>query len=164
MPETSSSCRYVCLSYHSYFFSQESHVNYSGRVEFRALLVTYLVSLILQLVTAGALLEQGTQAIGALTAIHAGIVASLFWVVLWNAFTTTQLLDDGRPASLMVSPPIRVLVSTELEYLFSSCMQANLRSSSSHCISASIPPLDSHQPSVPSRTRQTHSATSHCSY
>ncbi|KXN86845.1 Chitin synthase export chaperone [Leucoagaricus sp. SymC.cos] len=73
-----------------------------GRVEFRALLSTYLVSLILQIVTGGALLEQGTQAIGALTAIHCGIVASLFWVLLWNAFTTTQLLDDGRVVSVMI--------------------------------------------------------------
>ncbi|KAF9444660.1 hypothetical protein P691DRAFT_807003 [Macrolepiota fuliginosa MF-IS2] len=73
-----------------------------GRVEFRALLVTYLVSLAFQLVTAGALLEQGTQALGALTAIHAGIVASLFWVLLWNAFTTTQVVDDGRRVSVII--------------------------------------------------------------
>ncbi|KAJ3576672.1 hypothetical protein NP233_g267 [Leucocoprinus birnbaumii] len=73
-----------------------------GRVEFRALLATYLVSLIFQLVTTGALLEQGTQTIGALTAIHCGIVASLFWVLLWYSFTTMQVLDDGQTASLLI--------------------------------------------------------------
>lgn len=72
-------------------------------VEFRALLVTYLVSLLLQILTAGALLEQGTQALGALTAIHAGVVASLFWAVFWNALITTQVLDDGRAVSVTVS-------------------------------------------------------------
>ncbi|KAF5344813.1 hypothetical protein D9756_011088 [Leucocoprinus leucothites] len=73
-----------------------------GRVEFRALLATYLISLLLQLLTGGALLEQGTQAIGALTAIHCGIVASLFWVLLWYAFTTIQVLEDGQTASILV--------------------------------------------------------------
>lgn len=73
-------------------------------MEFRALLLTYLVSLLLQILTAGALLEQGTQALGALTAIHTGVVASLFWVVFWNALVTTQVLDDGRALSVTVSP------------------------------------------------------------
>lgn len=73
-----------------------------GRVEFRALLATYLISLLLQLLTGGALLEQGTQAIGALTAIHCGIVASLFWVLLWYAFTTIQVLEDGQTASILI--------------------------------------------------------------
>jgi hypothetical protein len=73
-----------------------------GRTEFRALLSTYLVSLVFQIVTGGALLEQGTQALGALTAIHCGIVASLFWVLLWNALTMVQLIDDGQVVSIMV--------------------------------------------------------------
>jgi hypothetical protein len=66
--------------------------------------VTYLVSLIFQLVTAGALLEQGTQAIGVLTAIHTGCVAAMFWTLLWYAITTTQVLDDGGLGSIIVSP------------------------------------------------------------
>lgn len=73
-----------------------------GRVEFRTLLTTYLMSLIFQLVTAGALFEQGTQTIAVLTAIHCGIVASLFWVLLWYAFTTMQVLDDGQTASILI--------------------------------------------------------------
>lgn len=74
-----------------------------GRVEFRAFLVTYFVSLVFQLVTAGALLEQGTRAIGVLTAIHTGIVSAMFWTLLWYAITTTQILDDGGFGSLIVS-------------------------------------------------------------
>jgi len=77
-----------------------------GRVEFRMLLTTYLISLVFQLVTAGALLEQGTQAITALTAIHCGIVSSLFWALLWYTFTTMQVLDDGRTASVLVRETI----------------------------------------------------------
>ncbi|KAF7761592.1 hypothetical protein Agabi119p4_9584 [Agaricus bisporus var. burnettii] len=73
-----------------------------GRVEFRAFLVTYFVSLVFQLVTAGALLEQGTRAIGVLTAIHTGIVSAMFWTLLWYAITTTQILDDGGFGSLIV--------------------------------------------------------------
>ena len=83
-----------------------------GRVEFRMLLTTYLISLVFQLVTAGALLEQGTQAITTLTAIHCGIISSLFWALLWYAFTTMQVLDDGRTASVMVRDII------ELGYIF----------------------------------------------
>jgi hypothetical protein len=95
-----------------------SYADLQGRVEFRAFLVTYLLSLILQLVTAGALLEQGRQAIGVLTAIHAGVVSAMFWTLLWYAITTTQVLDDGGIGSIIVSPcnQIFFLISVNLTF------------------------------------------------
>lgn len=44
----------------------------SGRSELRIFLVLYLVSLPLQLITTGAIIQQGSTALVVLTAIHAG--------------------------------------------------------------------------------------------
>ena len=41
------------------------------------------------------MLEQGSTALVALTAIHAGLVAALFWSLLANALVATQVVEDG---------------------------------------------------------------------
>lgn len=71
-----------------------------GRVEFRWFLIVYLVSLPLQLLTTGSLLEQGSTALVAITAMHAGVVANLFWALLGNALVATQIVEDGTFASI----------------------------------------------------------------
>ena len=75
-----------------------------GRVELRAFLAVYLFTLLLQLITTGSLLEQGTTPLVVLTAIHAGAVAALFWMLLGNALVATQVVEDGTPSSLIVRP------------------------------------------------------------
>ena len=73
-----------------------------GRVELRAFLAVYLFTLPLQLITTGSFLEQGTTPLVVLTAIHAGAVAALFWMLLGNALVATQVVEDGTPSSLIV--------------------------------------------------------------
>jgi uncharacterized membrane protein len=65
-------------------------------------LLLYLISLPLQLLTTGSLLEQGSTPLVALTAIHVGIVVALFWALLANAIVATQVVEDGSFASLVV--------------------------------------------------------------
>ncbi|TFY82526.1 hypothetical protein EWM64_g1485 [Hericium alpestre] len=72
-----------------------------GRVELRFFFVLYLLSLPLQLLTTGAFLHQGSTALVVLTAIHAGVVAALFWALLGNAIVATQVVEDGTISSLI---------------------------------------------------------------
>lgn len=76
-----------------------------GRIELRLFLVVYFLSLPLQLITTGAFLQQGGMPLVILTAIHAGVVAALFWGLLANAIVATQVVEDGTLSSLIVSPP-----------------------------------------------------------
>ena len=76
-----------------------------GRVELRTFLMLYLFTLPLQLITTGSLLEQGSTALIALTAVHAGAVVALFWALLANAIVATQVVEDGTLASLVVRLP-----------------------------------------------------------
>ncbi|KAF9788611.1 chitin synthase III catalytic subunit [Thelephora terrestris] len=72
-----------------------------GRSEFRIFLVMYFLSLPFQLITTGSVLEQGSTSLVALTGIHAGIVAALFWALLGNAIVSTQVVEDGTLSSLI---------------------------------------------------------------
>ncbi|KAF9258313.1 hypothetical protein L218DRAFT_877422 [Marasmius fiardii PR-910] len=72
-----------------------------GRVEFRFLLIVYFLTLPFQLLTTGSLLEQGSTALVVLTAIHAGLVVTLFFGLLANAVVATQLVEDGTMASVV---------------------------------------------------------------
>ncbi|KAI0044476.1 hypothetical protein FA95DRAFT_1562228 [Auriscalpium vulgare] len=72
-----------------------------GRIELRLFLIAYLLTLPLQLVTTGAFLTQGTGALAALSAVHAGAVAALFWALLGNALIATQVVEDGTLAALV---------------------------------------------------------------
>jgi hypothetical protein len=74
----------------------------TGRIELRIFLVIYLITLPLQLITNGSLLQQGSTALVALTAIHVGAVVALFWSLLANAIVATQVVEDGTFASLVV--------------------------------------------------------------
>ncbi|KIM31365.1 hypothetical protein M408DRAFT_258253 [Serendipita vermifera MAFF 305830] len=45
----------------------------------------------------------GGTPITVLTAIHAAIVALLFWFLFWNGVVATQIVEDGTLSSLIVS-------------------------------------------------------------
>ncbi|GJE98339.1 chitin synthase III catalytic subunit [Phanerochaete sordida] len=72
-----------------------------GRAEFRIFLGLYWLTLVLQLLTTGAFLQQGSTALTVLTAIHAGAVAATFWALLANALVSTQVVEDGTLSSLI---------------------------------------------------------------
>jgi len=76
----------------------------TGRSEFRIFLIAYLISLLLQLITTGALLQQGSSGLVVLTALHAGTIAALFWVLLGNSLVSMQVVEDGTTSSLIVRP------------------------------------------------------------
>lgn len=72
-----------------------------GRVELRIFFALYLLTLPFQLITTGSLLTQGSTALVVLTAIHAGLVATLFWTLLANAIVATQIVEDGTLSSIV---------------------------------------------------------------
>ncbi|KIJ63008.1 hypothetical protein HYDPIDRAFT_176115 [Hydnomerulius pinastri MD-312] len=72
-----------------------------GRAELRLFFVVYLLTLPFQLLTSGAVIQQGSTALVALTAIHAGLVATLFWALLGNAIVATQVVEDGTLSSII---------------------------------------------------------------
>ncbi|KIM78704.1 hypothetical protein PILCRDRAFT_582570 [Piloderma croceum F 1598] len=72
-----------------------------GRVEIRIFLILYFLTLPFQFLSTGAVLEQGTKALVILTAIHAGLVAALFWGLVANALVATQVVEDGTVSSLV---------------------------------------------------------------
>ncbi|KZO99427.1 hypothetical protein CALVIDRAFT_380762 [Calocera viscosa TUFC12733] len=72
-----------------------------GRIELRAFLLTYALTCIFQLLTTGSFLEQGSEALAILTAIHMGLVAMLFWQLVGNALVATQWVEDGTLSSMI---------------------------------------------------------------
>jgi len=72
-----------------------------GRIEIRAMLVLYAVSLAFQAITTASILEQGSLPLLILTALHAGVVAAFFWTLLGTALVATQYVEDGTPSSLI---------------------------------------------------------------
>lgn len=77
--------------------------SFIGRLELLHFLALYALTLPLQLLTTGAFLEQGSTALTALSAVHAGLVAATFWALLGNAIISTQVLEDGTISALIVS-------------------------------------------------------------
>ncbi|KAH9983438.1 chitin synthase III catalytic subunit [Russula compacta] len=88
-----------------------------GRIEFRAFLLVYLFTLPLQLITTGSFLEQGTTTLVVFTAIHAGAVAVLFWMLLGNALVATQIVEDGSPSSLIPFYVLTMIFMTATTYI-----------------------------------------------
>ncbi|KAI8971337.1 chitin synthase III catalytic subunit [Trametes punicea] len=72
-----------------------------GRVEFRLFLILYFLTLPFQLISTGAFLQQGSTALTAITAVHAGLVAATFWTLLGNAIVSTQVVEDGTLSSII---------------------------------------------------------------
>ncbi|KAB5588357.1 Chitin synthase export chaperone [Ceratobasidium theobromae] len=72
-----------------------------GRVELRAFLILYLLTLPFQLLDTGALIKQATTQLSILTAVHMGLIAATFWMLLGNAIVATQIVEDGTMSSLV---------------------------------------------------------------
>jgi len=72
-----------------------------GRIEITAMLYAYLVTILLQLITTGGFLEQGSISLVILTALHAAAVVVLFWTLLANGLVATQIVEDGTASSLI---------------------------------------------------------------
>jgi len=72
-----------------------------GRIEIRQFFVLYLLTLPFQLITTGSFLEQGSTALTAITAVHAGLVAATFWALLATGLVSTQIVEDGTLSSLI---------------------------------------------------------------
>lgn len=53
--------------------------------------MVYAVTLLLQLITTGGFLEQGSTPLVIVTAVHAGVLAAFFWMLLANALVATQV-------------------------------------------------------------------------
>jgi len=72
-----------------------------GRLELRSFLLVYLLTLPFQIITTGSFLTQGSTALVVITAIHAGLVAAVFWTLLGNAIIATQVVEDGTLSSMI---------------------------------------------------------------
>jgi len=72
-----------------------------GRIELLTFLILYFLTLAFQLVTTGSFLLQGSSSLVVVTAIHAGLVITLFWSLLANAIVSTQVVEDGSMSSLI---------------------------------------------------------------
>ncbi|KAH0834646.1 chitin synthase III catalytic subunit [Lanmaoa asiatica] len=72
-----------------------------GRTELRIFFGLYLATLIFQILTNGSVIQQGSKGLVILTAIHAGLVATLFWILLGNAIVATQIVEDGTLSALI---------------------------------------------------------------
>jgi Chitin synthase export chaperone len=66
------------------------------------MLFLYVLTLLLQIITTGSFLTQGSTALVVFTGIHAGLVAALFWALLGTAVVATQIVDDGTMSALIV--------------------------------------------------------------
>jgi len=116
----------------------------TGRSEFRIFLIMYFISLPFQLLTTGAVLQQGSTALVALTALHAGVVAALFWALLGNAIVSTQVVEDGTLSSLVVRPPLALHSPSTRRVAHCPRIVANvmLPRSDSHCVSSPLLSLE----------------------
>jgi hypothetical protein len=88
-----------------------------GRVELNMLFGMYLFSLPLQLLTTGSVLTQNSIPIIVLTAIHAGVIAAVFWMLLGNAIVATQVVEDGTPAAIVPLSTISFLFFAATTYV-----------------------------------------------
>ncbi|GAA5971246.1 hypothetical protein JCM11641_008280 [Rhodosporidiobolus odoratus] len=72
-----------------------------GRVEITLFFVLYAIVQGLQLADNSALLRAGSLALTWVTAVHVGILVALFWVLVWVAFLSLQVVEDGTLGSLI---------------------------------------------------------------
>lgn len=72
-------------------------------MELRAFLGAYILTLILQILTNGAVLEQGSTPILILTAIHAAIVAGMFWFLVFNGIVATQVWAINQAVECVIT-------------------------------------------------------------
>lgn len=72
-----------------------------GRIEYTILFLMYALVQGAQLADNSGLLRQGSLAISWVTAVHTGLLVGLFWVLVWAAFLSLQIVEDGTLFSLI---------------------------------------------------------------
>jgi len=77
----------------------------------------YLFSLPLQLLTTGSVLQQDSIPLVVLTAVHAGVIVAVFWMLLGNAIVATQVVEDGTPAAVVPLSILSVLFFAGATYI-----------------------------------------------
>ncbi|KAF8337559.1 chitin synthase III catalytic subunit [Cantharellus anzutake] len=88
-----------------------------GRAEFRALLLMYGLTLVLQILTTGSYLRQSSTGLVIVTAVHMGAVVGFFWGLLANAIVSTQFVEDGTPSSLIPFYGIYIILFGATTYI-----------------------------------------------
>ncbi|KAM0787165.1 hypothetical protein ACM66B_006415 [Microbotryomycetes sp. NB124-2] len=72
-----------------------------GRLEMAVLFVMYALVQGAQLADNSGLLKQGSLEITWVTAVHVGLLVAFFWVLVWVAFLSLQIVEDGTLASFI---------------------------------------------------------------
>ncbi|GAA5915045.1 uncharacterized protein JCM6883_004223 [Sporobolomyces salmoneus] len=72
-----------------------------GRLEITVLFLLYALVQGAQLADNSALLRAGSLALTWITAVHVGLLVGLFWVLVWVAFLSLQVVEDGTLLSLI---------------------------------------------------------------
>ncbi|GAA5830479.1 hypothetical protein JCM11251_002484 [Rhodosporidiobolus azoricus] len=72
-----------------------------GRVEITTFFIMYALVQGAQLADNSALLRAGSIALTWVTAVHVGLLVGLFWVLVWVAFLSLQVVEDGTIMSLI---------------------------------------------------------------
>ncbi|BGP13070.1 hypothetical protein JCM10213v2_000989 [Rhodosporidiobolus nylandii] len=72
-----------------------------GRLEITVFFLLYAAVQGAQLADNSALLRAGSLAIVWVTAVHVGLLVALFWVLVWVAFLSLQVVEDGTLFSLV---------------------------------------------------------------
>ncbi|KAG9311936.1 chitin synthase III catalytic subunit [Chiua virens] len=88
-----------------------------GRSEIRIFFGFYLLTLIFQILTNGSVIQQGTKGLVIVTAIHAALVATLFWTLLANGIVATQIVEDGALSSLIPFAIISIFFFVATTYI-----------------------------------------------
>ncbi|TIB75238.1 hypothetical protein E3Q10_01469 [Wallemia mellicola] len=94
-------CTALCLVFSLILFAAaKRRVAAVARIEFATLIGLWSLIDVLSLLTTGGFLQQGTDYLVWITAIQMGFRSAWFWALLVNGFNSTQLLEDGTPASI----------------------------------------------------------------
>ncbi|KAM0747402.1 hypothetical protein T439DRAFT_359726 [Meredithblackwellia eburnea MCA 4105] len=89
-----------------------------GRIEMRILFLVYALVQAAQLVDTGAFLRAGGTALSWVSAVHLGLVVGMFWTLLWVAFLSLQVVEDGTLPSIAPMVAILVILTVGSSYIF----------------------------------------------
>ncbi|GJN87730.1 hypothetical protein Rhopal_000685-T1 [Rhodotorula paludigena] len=88
-----------------------------GRWEMTVLFIMYAAVQGAQLADNSGLLRQGSLALTWVTAVHIGLLVGLFWVLVWVAFLSLQIVEDGTLFSLIPMFAIGIVLTIGSGYI-----------------------------------------------
>lgn len=88
-----------------------------GRVEMTVLCLMYAAVQALQLLDTGAIFRAGSNVLVWLTGAHIGLIVGFFWVLLWCAFLSLQIVEDGTLLSLVPMFAVGTIVTIGTAYI-----------------------------------------------